>query len=383
MRIMQLPVLAVGAALVVAGLLAPVQAAGAAVAAPRVSMGPDVVVGEGDGFVDVPVRLSAASTSEVRVSYNVANNTAGVPADYSCPIVGCAPGTLIFAPGVIARTIRVPITDDAVKESLESFTVNVVGAPVNASVGRVSTRVSIADNDAVVATPALFVRDAVVDEGVGTVDVPVVMGGAAGSASAVPVTVHYVTSNVTAAVGSDYLAASGTLTFAPGETVQTIPVRITNDAVAESSERLQVVLSGATHATIGDATGTVTIGASDGVVSAAPRVSMGPDVVVGEGDGFVDVPVTLSAPSASLVRVNVNVANNTAGVPADYSCPYSGCATLPLTFAPGQTTQAVRIDLFDDAVKESLESFTVNVVGAPVNASVARPTSRVTIRDND
>ena len=43
----------------------------------------------------------------------------------------------------------------------------------------------------------------------------------------------YVSANGTAIAGSDYLATNGTLTFAAGETNQTIVVTILNDGVVE------------------------------------------------------------------------------------------------------------------------------------------------------
>src|SRR5262249_32590334 len=44
--------------------------------------------------------------------------------------------------------------------------------------------------------------------------------------SSAPVTVSYATTDGTALAGVDYVAASGTLTFAPGETEQTIKVTV-------------------------------------------------------------------------------------------------------------------------------------------------------------
>ena len=42
-------------------------------------------------------------------------------------------------------------------------------------------------------------------------------------------TVAYATSDGTATAGADYTAASGTLTFAPGQTVKTVVVAIADD----------------------------------------------------------------------------------------------------------------------------------------------------------
>ena len=48
---------------------------------------------------------------------------------------------------------------------------------------------------------------------------------------------------------------SGTLTFAPGATVQPIRVVIVDDAVEDSGETFKLVLSNASNATIADAEG--------------------------------------------------------------------------------------------------------------------------------
>jgi ELWxxDGT repeat protein len=57
-----------------------------------------------------------------------------------------------------------------------------------------------------------------------------------------PVTVDYATSDGTAKAGEDYDAASGTLTFAPGETAKTIDVRVHGDTAPENNELFYVAL---------------------------------------------------------------------------------------------------------------------------------------------
>ena len=60
-----------------------------------------------------------------------------------------------------------------------------------------------------------------------------------------PVTVNYFTANSTA-IGkqrNDYIYDSGTLTFAPGETVMTVPVQVVDDTVAEGTEVFTMNLS--------------------------------------------------------------------------------------------------------------------------------------------
>jgi hypothetical protein len=62
-------------------------------------------------------------------------------------------------------------------------------------------------------------------------------------ASASTVTVDYATANVSATAGSDYTAASNTLTFAPGDVSTTVTVNVTGDTTYEPNETLTVGLS--------------------------------------------------------------------------------------------------------------------------------------------
>ena len=82
-------------------------------------------------------------------------------------------------------------------------------------------------------------------------------------ASADPVTVAYETADGTATAGEDYTAASGTVTFAPGETEQTIAVTVLDDAHDEGEETVTLRLSDATGATLTDAEAVGTIVNSD------------------------------------------------------------------------------------------------------------------------
>jgi YD repeat-containing protein len=71
------------------------------------------------------------------------------------------------------------------------------------------------------------------------------------AASAFTVTVAYATSPGRASAGSDYTSTSGTLTFAPGMTSQSVSISILNDTLQESSEAITLTLSAPTNATLG------------------------------------------------------------------------------------------------------------------------------------
>jgi hypothetical protein len=79
------------------------------------------------------------------------------------------------------------------------------------------------------------------------------------AASATAVTVDFATADGTAVTPSDYTSASGTLTFAPGETTKMITVLVNGDTLVEPDETFFVNLSNALGATIADGQGMGTI----------------------------------------------------------------------------------------------------------------------------
>jgi subtilisin family serine protease len=79
------------------------------------------------------------------------------------------------------------------------------------------------------------------------------------AASTQTVTVAYATANGSATANTDYVAASGTLTFSPGTLTRTVSVVVNGDTTAEMNETFLVNLSGAASAAISDgqAVGTI------------------------------------------------------------------------------------------------------------------------------
>ena len=108
--------------------------------------------------------------------------------------------------------------------------------------------------------PGLAVADAEVEEAANAVLAFAVTLSRPPSST---VTVDYATSDGTATAGSDYTAASGTLTFAAGETEKTVSVPVLDDAHDEGSETLTLALSNASGAYLEDGTATGTINNSD------------------------------------------------------------------------------------------------------------------------
>lgn len=92
-----------------------------------------------------------------------------------------------------------------------------------------------------------FERGYAVSENVGSIRVFVRRSGNTDD----PATVQYRTSDESATAGSDYTAASGTLSFGPDERVKTFDVAVTDDAAIENTESFRLELVEASGGVIG------------------------------------------------------------------------------------------------------------------------------------
>jgi hypothetical protein len=323
--------------------------------------------GENETFAKFVVQLSAPSTNEVRVNYATANGTAVGNTD----VIGQV-GTLFFAPGETTRTVSVALLDDTNAEAAEGFWFD-LGSAVNATIPQSRVSATIYDNDGTTGTPAISVSDVVVDEVTNNtakfnvwLDRP----------SLSTVTINYATANDTATAGADYVAAAGTLSFAPGEVVKTVTVNIVNDSLAETNEYFKLLLSNPGNATIADGVGAALIGLSDTAAVSQPQVLSGP-VIRSEGDTYADFLVQLSAPSTNEVRVNYSTANGTAVGNSDVIGQVG-----TLRFDAGETTKIVRVLLLNDTTVEQTENFWFDLSSA-VNATIPQARTSGTIIDND
>lgn len=91
------------------------------------------------------------------------------------------------------------------------------------------------------------------------------------------VTVTYSTADGTAKAGSDYVAATGSVTFAAGETSKQIDVLLTNDTTAERLENFTAHITSATNATVGTSAATAYITDDDG--GSGPMPTLSPSIV--------------------------------------------------------------------------------------------------------
>ena len=113
--------------------------------------------------------------------------------------------------------------------------------PLGATIAAASATGTITNDDVAPTSPTVSIGNASKAEGnSGTSNMSFTV--TLSKAATAPVTVQYATSNGTATAGQDYVAASGTITFAAGETSKTVNVVVNGDATSESDETFTVTL---------------------------------------------------------------------------------------------------------------------------------------------
>ena len=222
---------------------------------------------------------------------------------------------------------------------------------------------------------SLTIDDVTVTEGHGGTAAAVFTVTRSGDPS-IGFTVSYASASGTAAAGTDYQAAAGTLVFAAGEVSQTIMVAVTGDRLGEADETFVVTLGAPSAGAVADGQGLGTITDDE------PRVSIG-DVTRVEGrDGTTTLftfTVSLSVAYDQPVTMSFRTANGTAITSnKDYTA-----ASGTLTFAPGETSRTITIVVKGDNRREGNETFFVDLTGLSANAAFTRSRGIGTILNDD
>jgi hypothetical protein len=322
-----------------------------------------VTVNENGASATVTVLRTGGTNTTVTVDYATADGSATNAVDYTN-----TSGTLSFGPGVISRTITVPIINDADVDGDNDFSVT-LSNPSAATLGSATNAtVTILDNDSTIQ----FSTNAVtVAETAGAVTLTLLRsGGTIGAA-----TVRYATTNDSAVAGSDFTTRSGLVSFRAGETNKTISVTLINDAVYETNQTFNVVLSSPTgEATLGtNDAAAVTITDNDSSVSWDTNA-----VSVAENAGTVTLTVNRTGTLSLTNTVAYTITVGSAG-----TSDYTGTNGV-MTFAPNATNGTITVAITEDSVVETNEIFYV-VLSNPTGGALISGTNKaaVTITEDD
>jgi len=344
------------------------------------------VINENAGTAILTVTRTGGSDGIVTVDYAAVAGGTASGSDYTL-----AGNTLTFAAGITSQTIMVTIVDDILVEVDETFTLRLTAPTGSATIGISNTStITIIDDDSVQSQPgtlAFSIATSNINEGDGTAALSVTRtGGSDGS-----VTVNYATTTSVPGVGiatevDDYLAASGTLTFAAGVTSQTVTITIVNDTQVEGDETFTVDLSIPTGgANLGANTSTTVTIIDNDVVQPGTLAFSVATASVNESAGTATLTVTRTAGSDGIVTVNYATVAGTGtgtGLATEVSDYIAASGTL--TFAAGDTSKTIAVTIVDDIQSEGDETFNVDLTVPTGNATIgAVSTTTVTIIDND
>lgn len=262
---------------------------------------------------------------------------------------------------------------DQTPESDETFSIRITGVTAGrATIADGLGEVTILNDDGPV-IPTISIGDRTLDEGnSGTTTFSFTVS--LSSETTVPVTVDYATTDYSATSGSDYTSASGTVTFSPGATTQTVTVNVSGDTTQESTEAFFVDLSNPTGGVIGDDRGVGTIANDDNPAvlpnasvkathpTAAERASDADRGVTATGVGEFTIhlssaPTVLTGP----ITVNYSISGSANGVSPGLD--YTITSATSRTFGVGVQDMTVQVTPIADGVAESLETVVLTLVG--------------------
>ena len=329
-------------------------------------------VGESDFTGTFTVTLDQAAAEDVTVVYTSSDgssNGANAGSDYAA-----VTNTLTISAGDSSGIIKVPIMLDSVDEVIETATLTLASANNATIAGDTTTADLVITDDDV---PAITVANATAAEGDGTATFTVTLDQEAAN----DVTVIYMTSNGAsdgATAGSDYTAATQTMTISAGLSTGTIKIPVTDDTTDEVSETATLTLVSPSNATISGDTTTADLVITD---NDQPVATIG-NLTVGESDNTGTFTVTLDQTAAEDVTITYSTADGSSN-PATATSDYT-TSTGTLTISAGASTGTIQVPILLDTTDELAETATLTINGA-TNATIAgdSATADLVITDDD
>ncbi|MGR9051025.1 MAG: Calx-beta domain-containing protein [Gammaproteobacteria bacterium] len=329
----------------------------------------NISVDENAGNVTVTATRSGSLGGAVSVLYNTASGTATEGQDYTS-----TSGQLTWADGEGgSKSFVVPIIDDKIVESPETFSVNLSSpSPANSvELGQSTASVTIVSDDSS-GTVDLESASFTINEKEASVTITAIRSGGADGA----VSVDFNTVPGTATAGQDYTETSGTLSWNDGESgAKSFTVAINPDSLAEPDENFTVTLSNPTNnLTLGLAEATVTI---VNQTLAGELAFATTAVTVAEGSQ-VTLTVVRSGGGDGPVSVDFATQNGTATADADFT---SASGTLSWADQDTEPKSIIITTLKDSIAQEANETFSVLLSNPTGSATLSADTATVTLTD--
>jgi hypothetical protein len=324
------------------------------------------------------------STGDLTVNYTL-SGTASNGADYDL-----LPGLAVIPDGQTGVDVTITPINDTLAEGTETITLTIAAGP-GYGFEVPSATLYLTDNETNPVTVGWTLATATTTEALDPTlgefrDVTVTLS----AAQATDVTVEFTAGGGTTmgddvdwafvdATNGNAVIPRGIVTFAPGQTVRNVRIKIKNDSVREGSETaiLQLRNPNGAALTTGKNLNTLTISDANDL---APRVQfLLANSTVAEADGKEPMLMAVLDQSAtSLITVNYSVTGGTATSGSDFTLPPG-----TLTFAVGETFKPLPLTIVVDAVPELAETIIVSLTNPAQAALGTQLTHTITVKETN
>ncbi len=294
-----------------------------------------------------------------------------------------------FAPGETSKVITVDVQGDTTVELNENFTVTLSNATNGATITTATATGTIQNDDVAIPTLAIAATNANQTEGnSGSKAFTFTVTRAVNTTGSNNVNWAVTGTGTNPANATDFvggLLPSGTVSFAVGETSKVITVDVQGDTTVELNENFTVTLSNATNgATITTATATGTIQNDDVAIPTLAIAATNANQTEGNS-GSKAFTFTVTRAVNTTGSNNVNWAVTGTGTNPANATDFVG-GVLPsgsVSFAPGETSKVITVDVQGDTTVELNENFTVTLSNATNGATITTATATGTIQNDD
>jgi hypothetical protein len=325
-------------------------------------------VAQNGGQLTVTVDRTGGSNGAVSVSYGTSNGTAVAGTDYTA-----TSGALQWTDGdTSAKTFSIPVSNAAPFSGSKTFTVALSAPSAGAAIGNPGSATATISGDAVapVGSLQLSASSYAIAQGAGSLAVTVTRtGGSSGAAS-----VTYNTTGGSAVAGTDFTAASGTLSWASGDaTSKTFSIPISNAAPFTGNKSFTISLSnaGAIGAALGSPSSAIATITGDAVAAVGSLQLSASSYGIGQAAGTLSVTVNRTGGSSGAVSVTYATANGTAVAGTDYTA-----SSGTLSWASGDTaSKSFSVAVSNATPFSGSKAFTVELASPTGGATLSSPSS--------
>ena len=318
---------------------------------------------EGEGVIATVAR-SGGSAGAVTIDYITSDGSANSGTDYTT-----SSGTLSWADGESgSKTVSISSLRDNDNENDETFRLSLSNATGGASTGTSSATITIQNVEPVGDISFGASSYAVTEAGQALVSV-IRSNGSFGA-----VTVDYATADGSAVSGSDYVASSGTLSWADGESgSKTVSISSLSDIENETDETFQLSLSNASGnaSIVTPSNATITIQN----VETPGEISLDANSYTVTETGQVTASAIRSGGSFGAIAVDYTTSDGSAIAGNDYTA-----SNGTLSWSDGEMgSKQIVVAILDDFAVEADETFSIKLsnltgtaqLGTQVTATVS------------